>query len=152
MESNAPPILILEDDADAVELLRRAFRKAGLTRSLRVFSSSDEAMAYLAGAAPYENREENPRPCLAMLDVKLPGKSGLDVLSWMKSRVHLRSLPVIMVTSSAASGDIEEALRLGIRSYCVKPHDFGDLVKLAETIRRRVDGTADGEIPWAGQA
>lgn len=148
------PILVLEDDADAVELLRSAFRKAGLNRPLRVFREGDSVMAYLSRTAPYENWEENPLPCLVMLDVKLPGKSGLEVLSWMKSRVHLRSLPVMMVTSSSSSKDIEEALRLGIRSYCVKPPDFRELVQLARTIRRRVEGGVDPdeEITQVGQA
>ena len=136
---NSRPILILEDDTDAVELLKAAFRKAGIDRPLRVFSTADPAMAYLSRSSPYESWEENPLPCLVMLDVKLPGKSGLEVLSWMKSRVHLRSLPVMMVTSSSSSADIEEALRLGIRSYCVKPPAFEDLVRLAHTIRRRIE-------------
>jgi DNA-binding response OmpR family regulator len=139
MEDNRP-ILILEDDVDAVELLKSAFRKAGIDRPLRIFASAEPAIAYLSRTAPYESWEENPLPCLVMLDVKLPGKSGLEVLSWMRSRVHLRSLPVMMVTSSASSVDIEEALRLGIRSYCVKPPAYVDLVRLAHTIRRRIEG------------
>jgi|ERR1043166_3240718 DNA-binding response OmpR family regulator len=136
------PILVIEDDSDAVDLLKLAFEKARLRRPLRALPNGEAAIAYLSGAAPFENREENPRPCLLLLDVKLPGKSGIEVLSWLKSQVQLRSLPVIMMTASAASGDIDEALRLGIRSYCVKPQAFDDLVKLAHAIRRRVEGTA----------
>jgi DNA-binding response OmpR family regulator len=143
METNRP-VLVVEDDPDAVELLRVAFIKVGLKRPLRVFPDGEQGVAYLSGVAPYEDREANPLPCLVLLDVKLPGKSGFEVLEWLKSRVHLRSLPVMMVTSSAASGDIEEALRLGIRSYCVKPREFEGLKRLARTIRRRVEGGAEG--------
>jgi len=80
--------------------------------------------------------------------VKLPRRSGLEVLSWVRSRINTRPLPVMMMTSSAAERDIEEALRLGIQAYCVKPSDFEDLKKLARIIRRKVDrgdGQADSD-------
>jgi DNA-binding response OmpR family regulator len=134
------PILLIEDDAEAAELLRIALKKAGLRRPLRVLSNGDEAVAYLSGTPPYENRDQNPAPCLLLLDVKLPRRSGLEVLTWLRSRIAYRPLPVVMITSSSASADIEEALKLGIRAYCVKPSDFEDLKKLARMIRRRADG------------
>jgi DNA-binding response OmpR family regulator len=137
------PILLIEDDPAAAELLRLALKKAGLRRPLRVLSDGEEAIAYLSSAPPFENREENPPPCLLLLDVKLPGKSGLEVLSWLRSRFNTRPLPVVILTSSLASKDIEEALRLGIRAYCIKPLDFSDLKKLARMIRRRVEGKDD---------
>jgi len=140
MNHDNRPILLIEDDAEAAELLRIALKKAGLRRPLRVLSDGDEAVAYLSGAPPYENRDENPAPCLLLLDVKLPRKSGLEVLTWLRSRIATRPLPVVMITSSSASKDIEEALRLGIRAYCVKPSDFEDLKKLARMIRRRAEG------------
>ena len=139
MDDNRP-ILLIEDDAEAAELLRIALKKAGLRRPLRVLHDGDEAVAYLSGAPPYENRDENPAPCLLLLDLKLPRKSGMEVLSWLRTRINYRPLPVVMITSSSASSDIEEALRLGIRAYCVKPSDFEDLKKLARMIRRRAEG------------
>ncbi len=133
------PILLIEDDPDAADLLGLALKKAGLRRPLRVLADGDEAIAYLSGAPPFENRKENPPPCLLLLDVKLPRKSGLEVLTWLRSRFNTRPLPVVMLTSSMASKDIEEALRLGIRAYCIKPSDFNDLKKLARMIRSRVE-------------
>src|SRR5688572_1346618 len=144
MDDNRP-ILLIEDDAEAAELLRLALNKAGLKRPLRVLSDGDEAVAYLSGAPPFENPAENPSPCLLLLDLKLPRRSGLEVLSWLRSRINTRPLPVVMITSSAASSDIEEALALGIRAYCVKPSDFEDLKKLARMIRRRADGEDEEE-------
>jgi len=133
------PILLIEDDATSAELLRLALKKAGLKRPLKVLSDGDQAVAYLS---------KNPPPALLLLDVNLPGKSGLEVLTWLRSRVSTRPLPVVMLTSSAASKDIDEALRLGIRAYCVKPADFGNLKKLARIIRRRVEGEdSDPEEP-----
>jgi len=140
------PILLIEDDPTAADLLRHAFIRAGLRQPLRVLSDGDAAIAYLSSAPPFENKEQNPAPCLLLLDVKLPRKSGLEVLTWLRSRFNTRPLPVVMLTSSVASKDIEEALRLGIRAYCVKPADFNDLKKLARMIRRRVEGQdADSE-------
>jgi len=135
-----PPILLIEDDPAAAELLRLALKKAGLRRPLRVLSDGDQAIAYLSSATPYEDKEENPSPCLLLLDINLPRRSGIEVLTWLRSRVDTRPLPVVMLTSSVASKDIEEALRLGIRAYCVKPADFNDLKKLAHMIRRRIEG------------
>jgi DNA-binding response OmpR family regulator len=135
------PILLIEDDPDAVELMRLAFKKEGLRRPLRILRDGDEAIAYLSNVPPYENPQENPPPCLLVLDVKLPRKSGLEVLTWLRSYSSTRPLPVIMLTSSNSSKDIDAALRLGIQSYCVKPTDFNDLKKLALMIRRRVEET-----------
>jgi len=143
---DARPILLVEDDAEAAELLTIALKKAGLRRPLRVLSDGDQAIAYLAGEAPFENRDENPSPCLLLLDLKLPRKSGLEVLTWLRSRSATRPLPVVMITSSSDERNINEALRLGIRAYCIKPADFENLKKLARVIRRRVEGkNADAE-------
>lgn len=128
------PILLIEDDADAATLMKLALKKAGLQRPVKVLADGDEAVAYLS------DREKNPPPCLLLLDMKLPRRSGLEVLTWLRSQVDTRPLPVVMLTASSASKDIEEALKLGIRAYCVKPTDFEDLKKLARMIRRRVDG------------
>ena len=138
------PVLLIEDDPESAELLRIAFQKAGLKRPLRILPDGDKAVAYLSGEPPYDDPVENPAPCLVLLDLKLPRRSGLEVLSWLRSRVNTRPLPVMMMTSSAAERDIEEALRLGIQAYCVKPSDFEDLKKLARIIRRKVD-RGDGE-------
>jgi DNA-binding response OmpR family regulator len=145
------PILLIEDDPAAAELLGLALKKAGLRRPLRVLADGDEAIAYLSGAPPFENRNENPPPCLLLLDVKLPRKSGLEVLTWMRSQSNTRPLPVVMLTSSMASKDIEEALRLGIRAYCIKPSDFNDLKKLARMIRARVE-SKDADAGETGPA
>lgn len=134
------PILMVEDDPAAAELMRLAFRKVGLNRPLKVLWDGDEAVAYLSGLPPYQNREENPMPSLLLLDVNLPRRSGLEILSWLRSHVTARPLPVVMLTASASATDIEDALRLGIQSYCVKPTHFDDLKKLARMIRRKVEG------------
>jgi len=140
------PILLIEDDPEAADLLRIALKKAGLRRPLRVLADGDTAIAYMAGDPPFDDRDQNPTPCLLLLDLKLPRKSGLEVLAWMRSNIDTRPIPAVMITSSSDEADIEEALRLGIRAYCIKPADFEDLKKLARMIRRRADGESEDEL------
>jgi len=140
------PILLIEDDPQAADLLQLALKKAGLRRPVRVLPDGDAAVAYLSGEPPYEDREQNPKPCLMVLDLKLPRKSGLEVLAWVRSNIDTRPLPVVMITSSSAESDIEEALRLGIRAYCIKPADFDELKKFARMLRRRADGESEEEL------
>lgn len=130
------PILLIEDDTDAAMLMEAAFKRVGLQRPLVILTDGDQAIAWLSD-------DHNPTPCLMVLDVKLPGKSGLEVLSWLRSHADTRPLPVMVLTSSMATADIEQALKLGIRAYVVKPTDFRDLKKLARMIRRKVDGLED---------
>ena len=128
------PILLIEDDSDSARLMTMALKKAGVQRPVVVLSDGDQAVEYLS------DREKNAPPCLLVMDLKLPRRSGLEVLTWLRSHADTRPLPVVMLTGSSASSDIEEALKLGIRSYHVKPTDFDDLKKLARMIRRQVDG------------
>lgn len=137
------PVLLIEDDPDAAELMKLALKKAGLERPLVVLADGDEAVDYLT---------HNPPPALLVLDVKLPRRSGLEVLTWLRSQSDTRPLPVLMLTASSSSKDIEEALKLGIQSYHVKPTDFNDLKRLARTIRRRVDGVVVDVDTGAPQA
>jgi DNA-binding response OmpR family regulator len=129
------PLLLIEDDPDTVTLLERALRKAGLRREVRVLTDGQEALHYLAS----EDKAKHPRPCLVLLDLKLPIKTGLEVLAWLRGRSDYRPMPVVMMTGSSATQDIDEALKLGIKAYCVKPVDFKDLLRLARTIRRLVE-------------
>src|SRR5687767_10933110 len=77
-------ILLIEDDSNDTLLLQRAFRRAGLTHILRVVTDGDEAVTYLKGDEPFNNREAYPIPSLVLLDLKLPRRSGLEVLSWLR--------------------------------------------------------------------
>ncbi|MFP5393760.1 MAG: response regulator [Gammaproteobacteria bacterium] len=125
-----PVILLVEDNPDDVLLTRRAVRKAGIEVRLVVVGDGDEAVAYLGGAAPYLDRAAHPLPRLILLDLKLPKRSGLDVLQWVRARDHLVTVPVVVLTSSSEDQDIRQAYQRGANSYLQKPVAFSELVKM----------------------
>lgn len=128
------PILLVEDDYNDVLLIQRAFRKAGMRLSISTVSDGDEAIAYLTQTGQYSDRERYPLPDLILLDLKLPRRSGLEVLEWLRQQPQLKRLLVVILTASQESSDLERAYDLGTNSYLVKPLDFKELVKLVELI------------------
>jgi CheY-like chemotaxis protein len=122
-------ILLAEDYDDDVALLQRAFLKADIQR-VRVVKNGDETIEYLEGAGPYADRERYPFPSILIIDIKMPRRSGFEVLQWMRAREATRRLPVIVLTSSQNIRDVNEAHDHGANSYLVKPTDFQELVRL----------------------
>jgi len=118
------PILLVEDREDDVFLVRRAFEKAYLLNPLQVVRNGEEAVAYLKGEGTYANRAGYPLPSLILLDLKLPGMDGFDVLRWIRQEPNFGSLPVIVLTSSEQIRDVNRAYQLGANSFLVKPTDF----------------------------
>jgi len=88
-----PLILAAEDEPVDIMMIRRAFTKAGLTRTLRIIEDGDSVVDYLSGAGPYTSREEHPLPILILLDLKLPRRSGLEVLEWLFSSPGCAAYP-----------------------------------------------------------
>ena len=127
-------LLIVEDDTDALFLLKRAFLKVGLSVPLRVAVDGEDAVAYLSGRGVYADRTSNPLPCLVLLNLKLPKKSGLEVLEWMRQQPRLRRIPVVIVTTSGEERDRKRALELGAREYYIKPIDSSGLLRLAKKV------------------
>lgn len=128
-------ILLVEDNPDDVLLIQRAFRKLGAVNPLRVVSDGEQAVAYLAGEGPYADRDAHPLPSLLLLDLKLPRRSGFEVLEWLRGRPGLRRLPVVVLTSSRESQDVGRAADLGANSYLVKPVQFDALQEMVRTLR-----------------
>jgi CheY-like chemotaxis protein len=127
-------VLHIEDDPNDSMLLKYACEKANTGFELRVVRDGDEALAYLRGADQFTDREKHPLPDLILLDLKMPGLSGFDVLKWLRSDEDLRGVPVIVLTSSNHEVDVQRAYALGANSYLVKPVGFDALVNVAETI------------------
>lgn len=128
-------ILIAEDEEDYVLLLKRAFEEAGIKNPIQVVSTGHEAVAYFKGEGKYSNRDEYPLPDLVLLDIKLPGFTGLEVLGWLRGQPGLSALRVLMLTSSDQLRDVNDAYRLGANSFLLKPYDFADLVHLAKVVQ-----------------
>ena len=127
-------VLLVEDDPDHVLLIQRAFAKANLVNPLRIVRDGEDAVAYLSGTGAYADRTRHPVPSLILLDLKLPRKSGLEVLSWLRGESHLKLTPVVILSSSSETGDIQQAYALGVNSYLVKPVNFGDLLEMVKSI------------------
>jgi len=127
-------ILVVEDDPNDVLLIQRAFSKARILNPVRTVSNGDEAVAYVSGDGQYADREAYPFPVLVLLDLKLPRRSGLEVLAWVRSQPGLKRLPVVVLTSSRESSDINRAYDLGANSYLVKPVGFDSLLELVKSL------------------
>ena len=135
MQARVFPILLVEDSVDDQVLIRRAFTRAKLLNPLHIVDDGDKAIAYLAGEPPYDNREANPLPAIILLDLKLPRRSGHEVLKWIRGRNgELARIPVVILTSSNEKADISRAYDLGANSYLVKPVDFEGLLQMVGNI------------------
>jgi CheY-like chemotaxis protein len=127
-------ILLVEDDPDDVFFLQRAFTKAGRGEALRVVRDGDEAVAYLSGTDAFADRGLFPLPSLILLDLKLPRKSGFEVLEWCRRKSGLSRIPVVVLTSSQSQADVARAYDLGANSYLVKPIDAVAQVKMVKSV------------------
>lgn len=128
-----PLVLLVEDDPADVRLIQRAFRKLEKNITMSRLTNGDDAVAYLSGDGPYENRAAYPVPSVLLLDIKLPRRSGFEVLEWLRrQKSPLRRLPVVMLTSSKHSADVNRAYDLGANSYLAKPETLSGLDDLAE--------------------
>ena len=115
-------VVLVEDDANDVLLIRRAFEKSAGAIPLVHLADGDAAVRYLAGESPYENRLGSPGPTIMLLDIKLPLRSGFEVLSWARSQPsEVKRLPILMLTSSGQKADIDRAFDLGATAYLRKP-------------------------------
>ena len=129
------PILLAEDDANDVLLLRLAFEAIGLTNALVVVHNGQETIDYLRGTGAYRDREKYRQPRLVLLDLNMPGMDGFEVLAWRNTQKHLRNLPIIVLSSSNLQTDVRRAMDLGATAYRVKPGDFHYLKEVARQVR-----------------
>jgi CheY-like chemotaxis protein len=127
-------ILVVEDDPNDVLLLRRAFAKAKLANPLQVVGDGDAAVDYLSGAGAYADRSAHPLPTMILLDLKLPRRSGHEVLEWLRAQPSIGRIPVVVLTSSRQSADIDRAYDLGANSYLVKPVQFDGLLEMVKNM------------------
>lgn len=127
-------ILLVEDQPTDVLLVRRAFSRANAATVLHTVTDGDAAVAYLSGEGEYSDRRKHPFPHLLLLDLKLPRRSGLEVLEWVRKHAQFHRLPAVMLTSSSEISDVNQAYDLGINSYLSKPTAFEELIKMVQTI------------------
>jgi two-component system response regulator len=126
-------ILLIEDNDEDAELTTRALRKNKLTNRLHRLVDGAEALDYLFGSADHV-RDASPAPKVILLDLKLPKVDGLEILRRLKQDKTLQAVPVVVLTSSREDRDLQEAYRLGVNSYIVKPVEFDKFVHAVEQL------------------
>jgi CheY-like chemotaxis protein len=127
-------ILLVEDSSDTVLLVQRAFLKANIHHHLAVVGDGDAAIQYLSGSSPYSDRARYPLPDLILLDIKIPNRSGHEVLKWLRQQPDLQRLLVVILSSSKEPADIDRAYTLGANSYLVKPVEFNALSEMMSVL------------------
>jgi CheY-like chemotaxis protein len=129
------PILHVEDRDEDVFLLQYAFKRAGIENPVQVVTDGQMAIDYLAGVGKFADRRQFPLPCLVLLDLQLPHKMGLEVLEWIRQEPSLKSLIVIILSSSIYEGDIHRAYQLGVNAFLVKPSDANTMADMCKTLK-----------------
>src|SRR4051812_32534922 len=132
--SKLPLILLVEDREDDVLLVQRAFNAAKTDSVIQAVRDGEEAIHYISGIGKYANREEYPVPWLVLLDLKMPRVDGFEVLDWIREQPGLKSMIVVVLTSSDDLRDVNRAYALGANSFMVKPFDFQNTIELAKLV------------------
>lgn len=123
----------MEDNNDDVFVIKMACQRSGIPHNLRVAEDGDVAVEYLSGNGQFKDRTTYPFPAVVFLDIKMPKRDGHEVLKWIREQPRLKSLPVVMLTGSLQSADVDKAFELGVTSYLQKvscPAEFGQAVRI----------------------
>lgn len=126
-------ILVVEDNAGDIRLLKEAFRECGLTTGIHVTRDGEQAMAFLKQEGNYRG---SPRPSLILLDLNLPRKDGREVLAEIKREQSLRVIPVVIFSTSRRREDVLQAYDLHANCYIPKPDNLESLIDIGKVIQR----------------
>lgn len=127
-------VLHIEDDPAHAELIRRGFEEHRRASEIRHFDNGPEAIDYLLRRGAYADPESSPTPDVVLLDLRLPGMDGLEILEQLRAEEMTRDLPVVILTTSQAEDDKLKSYRQQINGYVVKPMDFKGFGALLDVI------------------
>lgn len=133
--TSLPTILQVEDSEEDVFLLAYAFRRTGIVHPVKVAGDGQQAIDYLEGKGQYADRAAYPLPRLILLDLKLPIRTGLEVLAWIRQQPALRLTIVIVLSSSINESDVRRAYELGANAFLVKPSDANSLADMCVAVK-----------------
>ena len=125
-------ILLVEDDPGDACLARTAIREAKMVCSVHHVADGEEAIAFLTRSVP--RHQEAPRPDLVLLDLNMPGRDGRQVLTQIKTDPTLKDIPVVVLTTSDATADIQSCYRAGANSFVTKPVDLDGFLRAMRSI------------------
>jgi two-component system response regulator len=129
MENTEVEILLVEDNIHDAEMTIRALKQSNLANKVIHLKNGALALNFLFGTGEYTGRDLNNKPRLILLDLKMPKVDGIEVLQALKSNANTRKIPVVVLTSSKESPDIEKCYELGVNSYIVKPVGFDSFLE-----------------------
>jgi CheY-like chemotaxis protein len=138
MDKTAYSVLVVDDSEPDRFILRRTLQRFPKFKLIAEVEDGEEAIGYLSGKAPFDDRHKNPLPDLMLLDLKMPRKSGFDVLHWLRGH-PLPSLTVIILSSSPLAEDIGASLALGAHGYWTKAAAGERQVKIIQEIEELLD-------------
>ena len=134
MEDRNFTMLLFEDDDNDAFLLKRALQKANINNPIHRVRDGQEGIEYLSGSGPYQDRQHFPFPRVVLLDLKMPRKSGMEVLEWMKKHPEFKVIPTIIFTASKEQQDVAMSYGLGANCCVTKPSKFEDLEHLVRIL------------------
>lgn len=126
-------VLVVEDEQSDLFSLERAFGRLGSEFVLQVVGTGQEAVCYLEGKEPYSDRIKYPLPVLIVLDLRLPGMSGLDLLKWIRQQPLFKELPIIALTAYG-NRNLPRAYELGLDFYLLKPAEANSLAEVLQAL------------------
>jgi CheY-like chemotaxis protein len=135
-------ILIVEDSPSDFESVLRSFKKLGIQNQVYHCDTGEKALDFLYGRKEYSGAQSVPRPSVILLDLNLPGTDGREVLKQIKNDPDLKSIPVVVLTTSDSDKDIRECYQYGANSYMIKPSNWGDFFKMMENFKNYCLGSA----------
>ena len=129
MKNEEVEILLVEDNKQDAEMAMRALKKSNLVNNLIHLKDGAQAIDFLFGTGEFSGRNIDNKPNLILLDLKMPKMDGIEVLRIIKQDPLTKKIPVIVLTSSKESPDIEACYALGVNSYIVKPVEFESFIR-----------------------
>ena len=127
-------ILIADDDIDDRMMIKDAFAERRLGNEIRFVEDGEDLIDYLLRKGKYTDASTSPRPGLILLDLNMPKKDGREALKEIKNNPDLRSIPIVVLTTSKAEEDVYKTYNLGVNSYITKPVTFEALVNVARDV------------------
>ena len=132
---SATAILLVEDNPDHAELTLRALKDGNVVNAVFWVKDGAEALDFLEQRGPYADPDTAPRPGLILLDINLPKMDGHEVLRRIKTNEVLRTIPVVMLTTSARDDEVSRCYRSGANSYVCKPMRFTDFIEQVRIVK-----------------